>query len=380
MLGGHPPERDASGISLIFPDAMETPDDVAAAASYRRARDPHSTRGGGSSMKRLIALTVAVLAASLALATPARADDSSATRYYVALGDSLAVGVQPSGPPPFNETDDGYADQLYVTLAVTDPKLKLIKLGCGGESTTSMRFGSQPPTVAASCGPPDFYQHRYPNKTQLAEAVGFLESHKGKVALVTIDIGGNDVLGPGGADEVAKNLPVILEALRDATDGPVPIVGLNYYSPFLPAAWAEGGLEALRGAVDALRTFNDALTGIYTSARVSVADVAEAFHSNDFTLVDRTPLNVALACEWTWFCSVGDVHPTTEGYGAIAQAVGIVLTLPYVDDFVASAFIGLPQYACPQGYVPLILFQKPLSDPLWQYDHNHSGVICRRFP
>jgi lysophospholipase L1-like esterase len=331
-------------------------------------------------MKRLTVAAVAVLATILALATPARADDSSATRYYVALGDSLAVGVQPIGPPPLNETNDGYTDQLYATLAVEDPKLKLVKLGCGGESTTSMRFGSQLPTVAASCGPPEFYLHRYPSKTQLAEAVGFLAAHKGKVALVTIDIGGNDVLGAGGAAEIARNLPVILSELRAAIDGDVPIVGLNYYSPFLPAAWAEGGLEALRSSVDALRTFNDALKGIYTAAGVPVADVAEAFHTNDFTLVDRTPLNVALACEWTWSCSVGDVHPTTDGYGAIAQAVGIVLTLPYVDDFVASAFIGLPQYACPQSYVPVILFQKPLSDPLWQYDHNHNGVICRRWP
>jgi lysophospholipase L1-like esterase len=331
-------------------------------------------------MRRLIVAAVAVVAATLALVAPARADDSTAVRYYVALGDSLAVGVQPIGSPLFHETNDGYADQLYAALAVEDPKLKLVKLGCGGESTTSMRFGSQLPTVAASCGPPEFYLHRYPNKTQLAEAVGFLESHKGKITLVTIDIGANDVLGPGGTGEVARNLPVILDALRGAADGAVPIVGLTYYSPFLPAAWAEGGFPALRSQVEASTAFNGGLAGIYAAARVPVADVTAAFRVTDFMLVDGMPLNVALACEWTWFCSAGDVHANTAGYGAMAQAVGVVLRLPYLDDVLSSGSFGLPQYTCPQGYLPLVLFQKPVSDPLWQYDHNHDFVICRRLP
>jgi hypothetical protein len=30
-------------------------------------------------------------------------------------------------------------------------------------------------------------------------------------------------------------------------------------------------------------------------------------------------------CEWTWFCSIGNIHPNTAGYGVIAEAFEQVL-------------------------------------------------------
>jgi lysophospholipase L1-like esterase len=160
--------------------------------------------------------------------------------YYVSLGDSFSVGTQPIGEPPLFETDQGYADQLYALLQPADPMLKLVKLGCGGESTRSMRFGSVDPSEGSSCGPPDFYLHRYPHKTQLAEAVSFLHAHRNHLALVTIDIGGNDVIGGGGVAQIQTNLPVILSDLREAAGPGVPIVGMTYYDPLLPSVWFGG--------------------------------------------------------------------------------------------------------------------------------------------
>jgi lysophospholipase L1-like esterase len=141
-----------------------------------------------------LALVIALAAAFLfALAPPALADspapsDSSAIHYYVSLGDSLAASFQPNG-----DFERGYAEQSYAHLEANDPKLELVTLGCGGESTSSMRFGSQPPGVVLSCGGPRFYKSLYPKGTQVAQAVGFLKAHKSKVALVTIDIGANDL-------------------------------------------------------------------------------------------------------------------------------------------------------------------------------------------
>src|SRR5215217_7536745 len=137
-------------------------------------------------MKRVLSF-VAVLAV-LVFATGARADADSATHYYLALGDSLAASVQPNG-----DFSHGYAEQLYGSLLGRDPKLELVKLGCGGESTSSMRFGSQLPDAVLSCGAPRDYNFLYPKGTQLAEAVSFLKAHKGKVALITIDIGAKDL-------------------------------------------------------------------------------------------------------------------------------------------------------------------------------------------
>jgi hypothetical protein len=68
----------------------------------------------------VVSFVFVVVGALLALAPASFASDS-ATHYYVSLGDSLSVGVQPIGPPPFFETDQGYTDQLYEALSATDP-------------------------------------------------------------------------------------------------------------------------------------------------------------------------------------------------------------------------------------------------------------------
>jgi lysophospholipase L1-like esterase len=271
-------------------------------------------------------LGLAVVGVALALPAAAQAApvkaDTNAVDYYVSLGDSFSVGVQPIGQPPLFETDEGYADQLYGLLRAHDSKLKLVKLGCGGESTRSMRFGSVDPSEGFSCGPPDFYLHRYPHKTQLAEAVSFLHAHRSHVTLVTIDIGGNDVIGGGGVPQVQANLPVILSDLREAAGPGVPIVGMSYYDPFLAVVWfASFDLGALAAEADGLVAFNDVLRGDYRAAGDPVADVEGAFSSTDTSLEpDGVPRDVEQICQWTWMCSARDIHPNATGYGMIAHA------------------------------------------------------------
>jgi lysophospholipase L1-like esterase len=264
---------------------------------------------------RLSLLTL--LAAALLAAPAARADDG--VRYYLSLGDSLSVGVQPIGEPPLFETDQGYADGLYAFLHAQDPKLRLVKLGCAGESTRSMRFGSVDPSEGFSCGPPEFYRHRYPHKTQLAEAVAFLHAHRSHVALVTIDIGANDVIGGGGVPQIQANLPVILAELRAAAGSGVPIVGMNYYSPFL-VEWFYNP-SSLQARIDRIVAFNDLLEGDYAAAGDPVADVERAFSTTDTTpQPDGVPLDVERICAWTWMCLFGDLHPNATGYAVIAAA------------------------------------------------------------
>jgi hypothetical protein len=45
-----------------------------------------------------------------------------------------------------------------------------------------------------------------------------------------------------------------------------------------------------------------------------------ALSTTDWTLVDGIPLNVERICEWTWMCSVGNIHANDDCYGVIAQA------------------------------------------------------------
>jgi lysophospholipase L1-like esterase len=280
-----------------------------------------------------LAVLCAVAAMTAATqAGPVRA--ASKATYYLSLGDSLAQGYQPIGGPLSSAAppgyDQGYADQLFKLERDKYTRLQLVKLGCGGESTTSMLYGSQDRSVAASCGPPSFYEDRYPDGgTQLTEAVAFLQEHRGSVAFVTIDIGANDVLGPSGLGPALSNLPVILAALRAAAGDRVPIVGMSYYDPFAPQAWSQGGLAALQAQVGGIVALNDAFDGVYAAAGDPVADVLSAFAVTDFTPVDGTPLDVLRECQWTWICTpppLGpDIHANTDGYGVIAQAFENVL-------------------------------------------------------
>jgi lysophospholipase L1-like esterase len=269
-------------------------------------------------MKRLLSLVAAL--ATLVFVAGARADVDSATHYYLSLGDSLAAGSNAAGDgAAFSNL--GYADQLHASLVEDDPKLELVKLGCGGESAASMRYGSQPSSVVLSCGSSRYYKNvLYPKGTQLGEAVNFLEAHKAKVALITIDIGANDIqhvdaegnpvvclFPPEDCDAetpaLAENLGAILGELRAAAGPDVPIVGMTYYNVFAPL-----GIPVVDARVDAL---NALLASTYAAAGAPVADVEGAFEAGGLIF------NV---CAWTWVCTTGDVHPNVDGYGVIAQA------------------------------------------------------------
>src|SRR5215831_9559396 len=97
--------------------------------------------------------------------------------YYLALGDSLSQGVQPDASGASVRTRYGYPDQLYTVLRSRQPGLRLVKLGCPGETTVTMIHGG-------ICS--------YAGGSQLAAADRFLRAHRGRVWLVTLDIGAND--------------------------------------------------------------------------------------------------------------------------------------------------------------------------------------------
>src|SRR5262245_35426928 len=247
---------------------------------------------------------VAVLSTALVIAAPANAD--SEVRYYLSLGDSLAQGYQPTGgswtPLGFPGYNQGYPDQLLKLVREPAEHLRLVKLGCGGETTTTMLYG------APWCG--------FPGGSQLAEATAFLRAHRGEVAFVTIDIGGNDLDNGDGLAAIQTNLPVILNALRTAAGTDVPILGMNYYNPFL-ADWFANP-SALQDHTDRIVALNDLLEGIYTAAGDPVADVEAAFATTDTTLVQGVPLDVTRVCAWTWICAPSphgpDIHPNNDGH------------------------------------------------------------------
>jgi lysophospholipase L1-like esterase len=268
--------------------------------------------------KKSIRLVPLFIVLMLSGAVLARAAGPS---YYLALGDSLAQGIQwsPTGDIP---TNHGYADDLHALLRLRDPGLTLVKLGCSGETTTSMIAGGN-----KSCG--------YAGP-QLAAAVAFLENNK--VDLVTLDIGANDIdacislagvtqpCALGAASTVASNLLVILNALRAASPHTL-IVGMNYYDPFLAAytLLPVTGPTLAQQSLVATVAFNTVLGDAYALFYVPVADVATAFqivNSTPIPFLRDLPLNVFLTLSWTWMLAPPpfgpDVHPNDFGYAVIA--------------------------------------------------------------
>ena len=259
-----------------------------------------------------------------------RPGTTSAPQYYLALGDSLATGYQPTsaGARTSCGFQYGYACDLYTALTASDPQLQAANLSCPGETTTSMLTGVGSPCF--SSGPP-----------QLARALRFLARHRGRVALVTIDIGANNVDGcvlasgsisptciSQGLRAVARQLPVILAALRGAAGAAVPIVGMNYYDPFLAADLLPGGTTLAAESLTLTGEFNQLLQGVYARAGDPVADVETAFQTLNTALVPGTdlPVDAALICEWTWMCDYvpPNIHPNSQGYWVIAGAFEMV--------------------------------------------------------
>lgn len=254
--------------------------------------------------------------------------DSRAMGWYLALGDSLAAGyLHGTG----DHRTDGYVGPTLAAVQDRTPKTKLVNLACSGETTTSMISGGR-------CD--------YEEGSQLAAAVEFLRAHSRTTRLVTIDIGGNDVATCGfvllppsctdpALDTLRTNLPVILDALREAAGPHVQIIVLDYYDPFL-VYWLRLGPDAPLFRLAALSSVtlltgpggvNATIAAAAAGAGADVADIEGAFSTTAFTPTlpfpehGDVPLNVIRICQWTTMCSNLDFHPNPEGYAVIAREV-----------------------------------------------------------
>jgi lysophospholipase L1-like esterase len=270
-----------------------------------------------SLLRRVLSVCgLAALAASGA--APARA--ATEPTYYLALGDSGAVGFQHGKGP----TDEGYVDVLHTALRAEQPGLKLVKLGCAGETTTTMISGG-------IC--------TYREDSQLNAALAFLRAHPGRVEYVTLSIGVNNTAclldgdlacGLRGAAALLTELPSITGKLTEAGGETPRYASMTYYDPGL-ASWVKGDQLTALASVPLLDAFNLVQRAAAAVAGFRVADVNETFQTHDFgtkvTLdpYGSIPVNVAQICAWTSQCTDNDGHATAEGYRRMAGAFRAVL-------------------------------------------------------
>jgi lysophospholipase L1-like esterase len=293
--------------------------------------------------RRLAVLLAVAAVLSLAVAAGSPASAAARPRYYLSLGDSIAQGMQPRSAGITVNTNEGYADQLFAIERARIPGLRLVKLGCGGETSSSFLSGrGNSLALLLGCNPA--------GGSQMAGAERFLRAHPraGEVAFLTLDIGANDVVGCAsgatleiscvtkGVDHINANLPVIMRRLRRAASASVPMASMTLYDPFLQLYLSpENRSEALLINGYA-RNLNQALERLYRAGRFRVAHVDGAFRTYETTAMtplagqpQPVPVAVAEVCKLTWMCAPApfgpNIHPNADGYGVIARAFAAVL-------------------------------------------------------
>jgi lysophospholipase L1-like esterase len=281
-----------------------------------------------------------ILALVALLLLPAAAQAKDKRQYYVSLGDSYATGYQVTAAGQGANTRNGFAYQIPKLAKARGYDFKLVNFGCGGETTVSLL---ERKTACGGLGPGG---EDYAGRTQIAAAERFLRKHRGKVGLVTVSIGGNDVTMcarqadpiPCVATAVAsikKNVTTIAKRLRKAGGKKVRIVGTTYPDVIL-GQWVgeNANPELARLSVVAFKELiNPELKKAYAAAGGKFVDVTAATgaygpleETTTHPVYGVIPVPVAKACEYSYYCDFRDIHARTSGYRIIADLV--VGTLP----------------------------------------------------
>jgi lysophospholipase L1-like esterase len=284
---------------------------------------------------RRVGLALVALSLVFAAGAGGVAEAKTAKTYYLSLGDSLSVGVQPKSNGTNANTKHGYARQL----AKLAGGVTLVEYGCGNATTKSFIDGSRPCAPTRKPG----YKNKSAKTSQLAAAEKFLKAHKGHVKFVTIDIGANDLqicakngsidiqCVNDGIANIKKYGPKIAKGLRKAGGKKLPLAVSTLYDPFLQSWFnGAGGQVVAKASVDLARTqVNPAIKSAFKGFKVAKTDEDFSTYvpfSKTTTAQGQAgvPVAVASICKLTYMCKakpVGpNIHATTAGYTVMAKA------------------------------------------------------------
>ena len=263
-------------------------------------------RRAGILAAALVALTVGAGATSAAPTAPGS--------YYLALGDSMAYGIQPTkaakGLPP-SAFDTGYVDVVATRLRALAPGIRVVNYACPGESTVTFTKGGCPWPAEGK------RLHDAFRGSQLGAALAFLRAHRGAVSPITVTLWGNDFFplvdackgDPACVQQrmgsIATGLGAILTRLRQAAPRADIVVS---------GAWNPGA-EGFAQTDPVFRALDGQIRRAAAPAKARVADMRSVFN------IGGTPgARRARICALTFMCSQGDPHPKDAGYRAMANA------------------------------------------------------------
>lgn len=248
--------------------------------------------------------------------------------YYVAIGASESLGVQPTSLDPHGQpTDHGYANDLLSLERRRWPGLRLVQIGCPGLTVPQAVDGG------GRC--------RFAGGSELATAVAFLRSHRDSTVLVTVDLGFNDLrpcFERFAVDQrcvkvalagIETTLPVVLGRLVAAAGPQAHIVGLRHNDPFEADAARRPTEQFSDVTAAVLSELNQELQAIYSRSRVLTADSPRAFSEAVRRMVSAGSPGARGACALTWMCVKPpfgpNLHPNTLGYHLIADSIASAL-------------------------------------------------------
>lgn len=259
-------------------------------------------------------LAVLAMAAGGACAQQAQVPEGDPTPMYLALGDSVAYGYNPTTA---ERMGDGYPEVLSSELGI-----EVANASCPGEasggfiSPTGTDNGCRENRVK-------YGLHVSYDTTQLVYAETFLREHPG-TQLVTLDIGGNDasilndacmakpscVLGGfvGLLTTYGQNVDLILGEIRKVYDG--PLVGLAIYDPTPENTIAEYGLTQLN------KVFADKLAlhgGVFADGMAAMKAASPGSTPCDAGLLVKLPDGTC------------DIHPSAMGHQVLADAISAAM-------------------------------------------------------
>lgn len=275
-----------------------------------------------------LALATATLAACSTQPVPPASD---AEPQYLAIGDSYAAGFRPSldGEPAQNTTS-GFAWKI-----ARDRGLDLVNVSCSGITAVDFLEGEAcDEGMRGPDGPPST------GGSEADAMTRHLDRYGDDIDLVSVVLGAND-LRRCSLDSTLRAcvqeirptdaLDRLLTLIRGRVGDDVPIVGLTYPDfwtgePVLHPA-ADSAPAIADATVEMFRTvFNPALRAVYEKHGATFVDVTEAFGA--YTPADRTvetaefgtiPARAEDVCTWTYYCTIGDPHPTSAGHTEIAR-------------------------------------------------------------
>jgi lysophospholipase L1-like esterase len=228
--------------------------------------------------------------------------------YYLALGDSIAYGFQPTKANARRASafDTGYVDVFAARLRKLAPKIQVVNYGCPGESSVTFTRG-RCPTLAEGVKLHDPYRG-----SQLKAALSFLRAHPGQVSPITLTLWGNDLAplsakgkrAPSAIASFASRFNAILQQLRAAA----PTAEIIVTGAWNPEA------DRLKQATPLYRRLGAAIARAAAGSRARVANMFAAFNGSGNARSQKARL-----CALTFACK-DDPHPTDAGYRAMADA------------------------------------------------------------